>query len=61
MIKKITICSMMLGFFIALGSVGAMENFQISELQCILQSLLGFAMCIPYGVYEYYKKHHNTI
>lgn len=51
--KNLFIAFILIGFFLILGSVGAMENENISELQCILQSMVGFALCIPYVLYEH--------
>lgn len=44
---NIKLILMLIGMFIMLGSVGAMEINNISILQCILQCLLGIGLTLP--------------
>ena len=60
-VRGISIILIMIGFGLVWGSVGALENNNISELQCILQSLLGFSFLLPYVFVKLYQKHHDTI
>lgn len=44
---NIKIVLLLIGMFIAVGSIGALEIDNITMLQCIIQCLIGMGLTIP--------------